>query len=385
MRVLYDSQIFSLQRHGGISRLFSELFRYYHQRNALEWDIRLHYPDNTYIRQLQEDGIRISDYSRFFGGVAFRGKGRIYSLYRKMLSRSSERAETLRSLTKGQCQIFHPTYFDDYFLEELGSTPLVLTVYDMVHELFPDAVTGNHVSKKKQRLVERASKIIAISESTKNDLIRLFNIDGNKIEVIYLGSALGLKSIASIRMNKPEKYMLFVGQREGYKNFLRMLRAVAPLMSSWRSLHLVCIGGGATQNNFSKEEQRVIFDCNLAGRVSCQIATEDELAEWYRDALCLVYPSIYEGFGIPLVEAFGCGCPVVASDVAALREVGDEAVEYFDPLSEESIRDVVANVLASPSKRADLVAEGRHRGDYFSWERAAVQTIQVYKAIVRQS
>ena len=138
------------------------------------------------------------------------------------------------------------------------------------------------------------------------------------------------------------------------------------------------------QENFSNEEQRVIFDYNLAGRVSCEIATEDELAEWYRDALCLVYPSIYEGFGLPLVEAFGCGCPVVASDVAALREVGHEAAEYFDPLSEESIRDVVANVLASPSKRANLVTKGRNRCDYFSWERTAVQTIQLYKAIIMQ-
>ena len=101
--------------------------------------------------------------------------------------------------------------------------------------------------------------------------------------------------------------------------------------------------------------------------------------EWYAGALCFVFPSLYEGFGIPVLEAFSCGCPVAASNTSSLPEVGGDSAVYFDPQSEESIRDIVMSLTENSEYRQHLIELGRKRASYFSWQDTARKTIEVYK------
>ena len=383
MRLLFDGQAFSMQRVGGISRLFSELFRVFHEHNYVEWDVAIDFPDNLYVQDLEKQFGPLTRYTKSFGGIAFKGKGRLFTAINSFNSKHPEHRQTFRLLHKGDIDVFHPTYYDDYFLSELRNIPFVITVYDMIHELFPDVVNDPLTSMRKRRLIKEASQIIAISENTKNDLIRLTDVDEGKIHVVPLASSIGPGRMISSMPERPDKYMLFVGQRGGYKNFGRLFRAVAPLMRRDKSLHLVCLGGKQPNGKFTLGENRLIDEEGLNDQVLLWAAGNDELVHWYRNALCLLFPSLYEGFGLPVLDAFSSNCPVACSNTSSLPEVGRDGAAYFRPESIESMRETIQRVLESEEWRTHLVERGRQRLASFSWLRTAKETIDVYHAALR--
>jgi len=310
-------------------------------------------------------------YHQFLPGVKFKGKTRVINLINKVYS--------VFKLREAEFDVFHPTYYNPYFLKYIGDKPFVLTIHDMIHErfntLFP---VKDKTSECKKLLVEKANKIITVSENTKKDLIEIFGTNESKIEVIHHGNSMFPKQNLQINIKLPERYILFVGLRGGYKNFKRFIKAIAPLLNDDKGLYVICAGGG----KFNRAELNLFKDCDIESNVKYyQIKNDDFLSYLYSNAIAFVYPSLYEGFGIPILEAFSCGCPVVLSDASSFPEVAGDAGLYFDPYDQESIRKAVFNIISNKDARKDLIEKGHKRLKLFSWDKAASLTLKVYKSL----
>lgn len=382
MRVLYDHQVFEMQNFGGISRYFVELFS---EATKYEPEIALRYSNNLHLRDhhgLQYRVRPIPDLARgFLWGMEFRGKGRLYALMQRALRRHLPEAanaeNSLETLGRGDFDLFHPTYYDPYFLGSLGRRPFVLTVYDMIHEIFPEYFRlTDATSSRKRTLCRRAARIIAISHSTKNDLIEIFGIEPDKIDVVYLASSLA-GSLGSVHVEEPlpDRYILFTGSRWGYKNFPFLVRNISEILLSQISLNLVCTG-----DPFDEQEKE-FFEALSIGHLVHHRATisDSELARLYRGAEMFVFPSLYEGFGVPTLEAFACRCPVLLSDIPVMREIAGDAALYFNPKNSSELRTAVKRVLEDEALRRTLVDRGLKVISKYSWGKTRLETAEVYR------
>lgn len=355
MRVLYDHQAFEMQRFGGISHYFNELIR----SVKAEVHLSLFLSNNYYIH----DKCRISVPSLPYKSL-------------KSVVKASNRWYSRQAIRAGAYDLFHPTYYNPYFLSEIGRKPFVLTVHDMNHELFPHLFrdAGKMIAWKKET-IQRASHIIAISENTRRDIIDLYKVAPEQITVIYHG--VGDFRQESKGLDLPERYLLYVGARGGYKNFDRLLLAFKALTAEDDSLHLVCVG-----KPFKKREWEHCGELGVADRVRVMQVDTDGLGQIYRQALLFVYPSLYEGFGIPILEAYANHCPVALSRASCFPEIAGKAGAYFEPESVESIRDTIAGLLQATDKRKELVQAGEIRLERYSWQKTAQLTEQVYRQVL---
>jgi glycosyltransferase involved in cell wall biosynthesis len=269
--------------------------------------------------------------------------------------------------------VFHPTYYDPYFLRYLKGKPFVLTVHDMIYELFPEYFTEDKYTVQNKRiLISSASRINVISESTKKDLLRLFPEVENKITVVYHGCSFPVLD----GITEKEDYILFTGARSGYKNFSNFIQALAPLLVSY-NLKLVCTG-----HPFNTEEKEMLENLNIADKTICKYVSDKELIDLYAKALAFVFPSLYEGFGFPVLEAFAAGAPAVLANTSSLPEIGANAAVYFDPYSIDDMRNKIECVITSPDIQRDLMKKGKTRVKQFSWEKCASETLAVYQKLV---
>ena len=275
--------------------------------------------------------------------------------------------------------IFHETYYT-----RMNSCPRsakrIITVFDMTHEKFPEMQPGRDKTRKAKALaVERADHVICISENTRRDLISLLDVPEEKTSVIYLGYSLNVERVTQpVLEEKP--YLLFVGQRGGYKNFLRLLRVYADSAVLRDQCSLVCFGGGG----FSANEQELMKSLGLPANSVLHISGGDEvLAGLYCDAAAFIYPSLYEGFGIPPLEAMSFSCPVVCSNSSSLPEVVGDAAELFDPENEGEMMAAIESVVLSAERSQLLVDRGCNRIKQFSWEKCAQDTLDVYNHVLR--
>ncbi|GAF90130.1 unnamed protein product, partial [marine sediment metagenome] len=256
-------------------------------------------------------------------------------------------------ISKRDYDIFHPTYYDPYFLDYISNKPFVLTIYDMIHEVFASYFhCSDRVSEYKKLLALKADKIITISENTKEDIIKFYNISEKKIKVIYLASSFTNYNIdkiknTNIKHKLPRKYILYVGTRWGYKNFHIFVKAISLLLKSDRNLFIVCVGGG----NFDENEKELLASLSIQNRVFQFQISDKGLQALYKNALAFVLPSLYEGFGITVLESFACGCPVICSKTSSLPEVAGDAALYFEPESELSILNSVQKVIYNNNLR----------------------------------
>lgn len=364
MNVLYDHQIFTTQIYGGISRYFFELISILSKDATASVKLPVVHTNNRYLKD--SDLIR---FNKLLNGKRFFGRTTLVKYYTEFL--------TKKCLQSKKYDIFHPTYYDPYFLKYVGDLPFVITVHDMIHELFPDNFTGaDKTAEWKKATVEKAAGIIAISENTKQDLMRLYGVDESKIAIIHHASSLApLDACPAFPL--PTRYLLFVGSRKGYKNFRLFIEGVSPLIRRESDLYVVCAGGPA----FSPEETEAFERLSIAERVlQCQV-DDRVLATLYHKAVAFVFPSRYEGFGIPILEAFNCRCPALLSNTSSLPEVGGDAALYFDPTDALSIRAAVEEVLQDHELRRKLIQKGSERAKEFSWERTAQQTKALYRKV----
>ena len=353
MKVLYDYQGL-LQRHGGVSRYFVELITAMTKIGGVEPVLPAFYSDNQYLPRKRVLLTRRQ----------FKGKVR--------LMRVLDRRISLRSL-RSDYDLFHPTYFQPYFLGRL-KRPFVVTVHDMAHHRFAeDKLRDDGTRRNMALLCEKASRIIAVSQATKSDLCALVGVPESKVTVIHHGSSFVYEGGERLY---PRRYLLYVGERDGYKNFSFFAMAISSVLMK-ADLHLVCVGS----RPFSREERNAFESNDIKSRVlHVNVSTGTELANLYHFAEAFCYPSLHEGFGIPLLEAFACGCPVAASAIPSFHEVAGEAVEYFDPKDPSSVRASVERIVGGAERALELKRKGRERVRCFSWEKAARLTMDVYRS-----
>ena len=369
MRILYDFQAFSIQEFGGISRYFTEILKHLKSHSELSIDIACVASSNHYLLESQ---LLVKNY---FGNLTFKGKGKLSEILNRMMLR--------HRLKKGEYDIFHPTYYYEMYHLSLNKRPFVITIHDMIHEkLLRNEPASDELIENKKILAHKAAHIIAVSETTKSDIVEAYGIREEKISVIYHGSSLNVMDYAN---TKPppldQEFILFVGSRSGYKNFAFLLEAFARLKQSHPRILLFCAGGGA----FSADEMQKISLVDCIGRVLQRNASDEEMALLYKHAMCFVFPSKYEGFGIPVLEAFSQGCPVAASNCPALVEVCGDAAAYFDPYSVDSIHQTLCKIIESEQLRYSLSKLGIERGRLFSWDLAASRTLDVYKKVLSEA
>lgn len=364
MQIAFDHQIFALQAYGGISRYFVRLA----EALALKGDdVKVIAPFyvNEYLSQLPSHVVQ---------GV------KVDKKYSNVLRLSQPLNGLAASLAMRNLKpdLVHETYFSSIGLA-CRRRPTVLTVYDMVHELYPSEFSRFGAAMHKRKAVERADYIICISECTRRDLVSFFSVDPNKVSVVHLGVdtvRAGMVLTQRGRLSKP--YILFVGQRGGYKNFLSLVLAFSLSRSLIASHDLVCFGGGA----FTSEELEVFTKLGLPIGIIRHIGGGDiDLADAYANASLFVYPSKYEGFGLPPLEAMSYGCPVVASNTSSIPEVVGNAGEYFHPDSPDDLLVSIERVLSSDTHQASLVARGYDRLKCFTWEDCAAKTRLVYELV----
>jgi glycosyltransferase involved in cell wall biosynthesis len=368
VNVLFDHQIFSQQEEGGISRYFVELVRNILGLGAHTAGISLKFSCNRYLRQSQ-----IGNVTSILPQYRLKGRRRFQLALNKRYS--------CQRLRRSDFDIFHPTYYDPYFIEELDGKPFVLTVFDLTHDLFPDQFRNEpYFSRWMKETVEASARIIAISENTKSDLVRLYEVKQEKVDVIYLASSLGHHGRNSVGIELPGRFVLYVGVRTGYKNFRLFVEALSPFCRD-EDLYVVCTGG----SNFTKQERSLFADLGMEAHILHVEAFDDDLVSLYESALCLVYPSLYEGFGLPILEAFECGCPVLASNTSSIPEVAGQAALLFDPLDVESIKRAVDHILRDAEFRRHLSHEGEMRARMFTWQKTADQTLQTYSKVLSAS
>jgi len=365
IRIVYDYQKFSEQRYGGISRYYFELAS---RVNLLDgFDVEIFCPlfINEYIKgkSVSVSGVYIPEIPKM---TKFIGK--------------INHALTRLSLFSKPPDIVHETYYSE---KEIApqSTAKIVTVHDMILEKYPKFFPNaemDRLSVHKSKAIKRADKIICISENTKKDLIEFLDVDSHKIAVVYHGypSINYPEDVARLIL---EPYILFVGSRSGYKNFGRCIEAYG--RSSWirNNFKLVCFGGG----RFSSDELGKMHTLSIPDRSIVHFSGGDHvLTALYYHASALVYPSLYEGFGLPLLEAMSFKCPVVCSNTSSMPEVAGMAAEYFDPKSTDSIVSALESVLSSPDKSRLLTLNGLERVKHFSWEKCAEETSVIYQSVV---
>jgi glycosyltransferase involved in cell wall biosynthesis len=281
-------------------------------------------------------------------------------------------------------KIWHSTY---YTMPYNWKGPVVLTVYDMIFERFAlDIFTSriyNDYRIHKKHCVEGADLIICISEATKLDLEKFILIDPGKIKVIHLAASPVFRRMeypGNIPEPIPPKpFLLYVGLRSIYKNFRNFLNAYS-LWHKRNEVNLVVVGCAWT-----KQEREMIKVLKLSGQVFLLIDVDKEkLTLLYNLAIAFVFPSFYEGFGIPLLEAMACGCPIVASRIPSTIEVAGEVPVYFEPGEIDSIVSALGNVLNArrDSKRLEL---GLNRVNQFSWDITAHETLNIYRELLLTS
>jgi glycosyltransferase involved in cell wall biosynthesis len=227
-----------------------------------------------------------------------------------------------------------------------------------------------------------ADCIIAISANTKKDLVNHFKIAPEKIKVIYLGNSLAQKDIdAQVQINSSNTpYLLYIGSRKGqHKNLKLFAQAMGQVLREEKELNIIFGGGGA----FSKEEELLFDEIGIREKVSyAPIHGDQSLIALYKNAALFVYPSLYEGFGLPVLEAFSCGTPCVISEGSSIQEVGEKAAVYFNPTDTDSISSSVMNTYRNEKKQKELIQAGYERSKKFSWDIMLEETINTYKSLV---
>ena len=349
-----------------MSLYFYELVRNLLKTEGIDVSISLLFSNNQYLNKTC-----LFHHRNFFPNKVFIGKNRILMYLNKIYS--------IKCLMFNKYDICHPTYYDPYFLKLINRKPFVLTVYDMIHERYPHLfTTPQNISLRKRLLIEKANKIIAISENTKNDILRYYNIKEEKIKVVHLACSVDNKQQDIYDIKFPDKYILYVGTRWGYKNFVTMLLSMRKLLLEDHDLYLICAGGG----EFTQQEMNLIENLQLNNKILYYYLYSNAFSIYYKKALLFIFPSLYEGFGLPILEAFASGCPVVLSDNLVFKEIAGDAGIFFNPNDQESIKEVVSKVLYCDRLKEYARQKGYVQLKNFSWNKTTRKTLDVYKEII---
>jgi glycosyltransferase involved in cell wall biosynthesis len=286
-------------------------------------------------------------------------------------------------------ELFHST---EHLLLPLRGEPTVLTVHDLIFKLFPDyhkRLNYWYLNRAMPLYCRRATAIIAVSEASKRDLVKFYGVDPAKVTVVYEAAATHFKPptparIANVRSayHLPQRFLLHLGTIEPRKNLLRLLDSFQILRQSFPDLHLLLAGsrGWLDEEFFARIETDGLNEVvRPLGWVP-----DDDLPAVIAAAALAVQPSLYEGFGLPILEHMACGQVVAASDGSSHPEVGGEAAAYFDPTDIDGMVATIARLLRDRDEYDHRRALGLEQATRFSWERAARETEAVYDRALRK-
>jgi glycosyltransferase involved in cell wall biosynthesis len=284
-------------------------------------------------------------------------------------------------------ELFHAT---EHLLPPLRGVPTVLTVHDMIFTLFPEhqkRLNYWYLNATMPLYCRRADAIVTVSESSKRDIVAHYGLDPAKVTVIYEAAAPEFVPAQSTAIDEvrrryglPERYLIHVGTIEPRKNLTRLVEALHRLRNEGLEIPLVVVGGkGWLYDDFFRrlEALGMYGAVHLPGYVPAA-----DLPVLYSAATLAAMPSVYEGFGLPVLEAMACGTPVVCSQASSLPELGREAARYFDPYDVEAMAESIRTVWTDSDLQGEMREQGLTQAAQFSWERAAGETWAVYRRIL---
>ena len=289
--------------------------------------------------------------------------------------------------------LYHATH---YVLPAVVPTRVVVTIHDIIHLLYPEFLPSRLAFLYAQRMIRRSlvkgDRVISVSQNTKRDLIEHFGIEGRKVEVIYNGVSESFRRrLTTDEMDRwrrdlglPRRYLLFVGNvTKKHKNLDRVVQAYA------RAVHekdfdapLVCVGGrdSGTFKIRQRAEQEGVGDrIHLMGHVA-----DEALPAIYQGASLFLYPTLYEGFGLPVIEAMASGVAVVTSNSSALAEIARGYADLVDPLDVEAMAQAILHCMTDDDHRQALAKLGRRRAEEFRWDLTARRTRELYLDVIHR-
>lgn len=292
-------------------------------------------------------------------------------------------------LFTGRVRLFHATDFT--LPPTLPGTPTLLTVHDLSFVRAPETTTPvlkAYLDRVVPRSVRRATHVLADSQATKDDLIALYGTPADKITVLLSGVSARFRPVEDPTLRRstrekygipPDPYILSVGTVQPRKNYARLMEALAALGPDAAQVHLVIAGG---RGWLDSPIYGAVKSLGLEGRVHFTgFVADADLPALYSDALCLAYPSLYEGFGFPVLEAFACKTPVITSKLSSMPEVAGDAALLVDPYDVAALSAALQRVLSEPTLRAELVARGVRQAAHFTWERTARHLLAIYREL----
>ena len=375
MRILYDHQVFSLQDAGGASRYHYELVKHLSSMAGLEVEMLMGLSASVMpFAALRQPHTKIlTSPTRLKPGV--------------VRYAANELLSALAGPVSGRFSIYHPTLYRA--LPWVRRRRIVVTHHDCIHERFPNLFpNAASIIASKRKLFAQTDAIICVSASSRRDLLHFYEVAEEKAHVVHHGfsplPAPAMDEAAPAEFGQ-RPYLLYVGSRAGYKNFGLLLEAFSKsgLAGEYR---LLAVGGG----EFSMEEQRRIASLGLAEEVSLIPKGSDRLlAQAYRGAALFVYPSLYEGFGFPPLEAMSLGCPVLVNRTSSLPEICGDAAFYFDATASSaySASDALCATLLSTLEDPAALAAKRRLGEQqvagYDWGGCAQRTLDIYRAVLQ--
>lgn len=361
MRVALDEQIFAIQPYGGISRMFAELAQQFSSGQIPDVELLpLSAPIvNRYL--LENADLRAKLHARTARNP--------WTALARYMSRVRPKVEA---------DIVHNTFYLPHGLVPTRGAKRIVTVHDMIPELLPQSRRRLDFLTLKERYVESADHIICVSEATKQDLIKVYGPPRAPISIVHHGVDPRFHPDVPKADFLPDRYVLHVGHRSHYKDADVYFKAFARIAQEDPELQLLCVGG----DGLSERESKRLVELGIRDRVSQRYLPDSAMASAYAHALAFVFPSHFEGFGLPALEAMACGTPVVLAAATSLPEVGGDAAEYFVPGSDEDLAEVLGSLLNNSERQKELRARGFARAAEFTWPRAARQTAEVYRQAV---
>jgi len=383
MRVIIDGVVYSSAPTGGIYRYFNELIR--RLSELPDTDVEVYTPRTT---TLPPQGPHIKIHQDRLPSGSFMPNGWVkdqLSKLKKLIQKKLLNRE-MGGFQSGDA-VYHSTYYTPSPWPEL---PQVVTVYDMISEKFPEDAKLPHnivLSAAKRKSVQAAKRVIAISQATKDDLCEIYGISPSVVDVIYFGldrsfyakaATLGEKQALQSRFKLTEPYVLYVGGRLHHKNFKRLARAYAA--SKIKSNYLLAVAGFA----WDEEEKALLKSLGIEDRVRWMPYLDSELPAIYQMASLFVFPSLYEGFGLPLIEAFAAGTPVAAANAGPFPELAAGAAYLFDPEDIDAITKAL-ETMVDPKLAQEYRKRGLKRAEDFDWSIAAAKTRECYLRAMGES
>jgi glycosyltransferase involved in cell wall biosynthesis len=364
MRILYDGKIYGIQKVGGINRYFDNII----SRLPEDFEPILTIPRSRNEPHPLHPNLKIFNYKRY----GFKPR-RVFDWPEKYYFRAVE--------ATNKTQIFHPTYYSVLTSQEFKKKhcPIVLTVHDMIHEAFPHLIDKEgQFAEIKRKAILAADMILCVSRNTKKDLLERYSLPDDRVRVTYHGTEFNPDLGYGSEPIPYRPFFLHVGGRGSYKNFNILLTSFSKIVTKFPDIMLAVVG-----SPFDGEEQRKITNLHLESHIqNFSYASDAHLAKLYRNCVAFVYPSLYEGFGIPLLEAMICQAPIIASNTSSFPEVVGDAGLLFDPTSVADLADRLLFLLDNPAERDILITKGLEQVKHFSWDKTINQTVEAYRSVL---